>query len=383
MKINKLMSIAIVAIMLSVSFAVGISVSVQAGTSFLEDTAVPWTPSFTPNDIAWNDAGTTAVVVGLELTQPGPNAYTYHAVNDTWFPLIVPDQAVNLTGVAYDGYQSNMFWLCGIYTDMSGVYYWVPASGNNYAIFDAPYSDNAYDIAVDQWGNPLVVGWWMTDMYYLDAFNGAGTWTNIKDIGGSGLSQSLMRSVCYNENEHIFYAVGDWQGARNALGANGIMFYTDAAIAPLTTAEYCYRDFSGFPETTGYLASIEWNQLYNYGLAVGSGIYKIYPGGNGTIIDDSLYLGMPRLYSDISWDTDGYEEAAIVGGIWNAASYEGSYIRYIPDNNYVSDPYFLSAISPWCVGFKPPASPKLPFIPLAGGGIVVNVQATDPFTTIT
>ena len=213
-------------------------------------------------------------------------------------------------------------------------------------------------------------------MYYLDVYNSAPDWIEITDVSAS-MSTSSVRSVTYNENDGRFYAVGDW-------GASGIMFYSDSAnTAPLMVSNNSYRDMTGFAEGTGNLASIEWNQLYDYGFAVGSGIYKIYAGGNGTVINETTDFGMPRKYNDISWDTDGWTEAAIVGEASTGSIYESHYYRYVPSQNYLSEGYYLGTDPSWTVGFKPPASPKFPMIPMAGGGFKIMVAMQDVSTTIT
>ncbi|MCK5038652.1 MAG: hypothetical protein KAS16_06085, partial [Thermoplasmata archaeon] len=42
--------------------------------------------SFTPRDVAWNTAGTMAVVVGYDSAN-GPNSYAFWPGNETWYPL--------------------------------------------------------------------------------------------------------------------------------------------------------------------------------------------------------------------------------------------------------------------------------------------------------
>ena len=62
---KKIFSIAIVSLMVYMSFAIGVSISVQAG-DYVEPIGTGLPAGFVPNDLVWNSAGTIAVVVGNE-----------------------------------------------------------------------------------------------------------------------------------------------------------------------------------------------------------------------------------------------------------------------------------------------------------------------------
>ena len=105
MIVKRAFVMAIAVAMLSVSFAVGISVNVQAGTDFMKGMNVPWDITFTPHDMAWNDAGDMGVVVGHNDSGAAThyNMYVYYPGNDTWFNVENPwTYEQNVTSVCWD-----------------------------------------------------------------------------------------------------------------------------------------------------------------------------------------------------------------------------------------------------------------------------------------
>ncbi|MCK5310026.1 MAG: hypothetical protein KAJ64_05205 [Thermoplasmata archaeon] len=391
MILKKSFAIATVVAMLSVSFAVGVSISVQGGTSFLESTDVPWLIEFTPNDIAWDSSGSVAIVVGTNSSAPGTNAYVYDYKGDAWHDMVQPDtymQAMN--GVCWDQVRSQ-FWLVGsvVGAETSSVYTWAPGEPNVDLLQDYPLTGNFYGVSTDTWGNPMVAGYYQ-DVYYLNV--DTTIWHNILEFDTPIIQNHILYSIDYNWNDHRFYMVGEyWLISRGSGNGYAAMYYSDPADGgPLDGAvSKIYHDDTTELAFLKYFNSINWNTPGNYALVVGSAIYKLEPGPVWTEIKEEEYIadGGDHLteYTDVSWDTDGYGEAAIVGVRWSVGNgFYSYYWRYVPSTTGLLDPLEISQIdSANCVDFKPPSSPKLPMVPMASGGIIVNVQATDPFTTIT
>jgi hypothetical protein len=129
-KMKRIIAVAIVAAMLSVSFAVGVSSNTQA--DFIDTgMAVGWGPGeFTPLDMAWNDAGTVAVVVGQYITGPSSaNVWVYDHFEESWTPLQagINSLPADMNGVCYDNV-NKLFWIVGIKgtMDTSSIYSYDP-----------------------------------------------------------------------------------------------------------------------------------------------------------------------------------------------------------------------------------------------------------------
>ncbi|MFO7619413.1 MAG: hypothetical protein R6W91_07170, partial [Thermoplasmata archaeon] len=262
----------------------------------------------------------------------------------------------------------GLFLACGDTGGLSSVYYvWphqidtlVPVAGT------PPYTFNA--IAIDHLGNILVGGNGLDTLHYYDS--GSEIWHTIPDSAGSMTAWNIA-GITFNPNDNRFYIVGDESG----LG--GVAIFTD--IAPLDGSSKCHRDQSGFPESHGSLRSVEWNHDRDYALAVGDGVYRLNPyDGNPSYTLSWTVIASPHpdnAYLDISWDTDGWNEAAIVGRNQTF----GNYWRYYDSNPQLIQGYKdpVSGTKYRTCAFKPPASPKSLLIPTPSGGIQVNVMEKD------
>ncbi|MCK5397193.1 MAG: hypothetical protein KAJ33_02965, partial [Thermoplasmata archaeon] len=150
---KKIFSIIVVSLMVCMSFAIGMSVSVQAG-DFVEPVGTGMAPSFDPTDLAWNTAGTIAVAVGLggSLT---PVCW-FNAETGVWTGITVPMNSQNYRGVDYCPL-NDVFWICADAGGPGSIYYWTPGAGGVTSPTPTLNLDLG-DVAVDDIGNPLVVG---------------------------------------------------------------------------------------------------------------------------------------------------------------------------------------------------------------------------------
>ena len=376
---KKIFAVAIVAAMIAVSFAVGISVTVQAGTEFMDDMNVPWAGyGFLPQDVAWDDAGTMAVVVGFNAST-GFNTYVYYTGDGAWKEVVNPwTYNQNITSVCWDGV-NNRYWI--------GAEYW---GSEPSALMFIPYGTETlnpseiittrsiYALASDNWGNPLIADWGFATLYYMDLTNSF-SWINIAESGGTNLGSSFIPDMDFNINDGKFYAVGD------SGSFQGIMFYTDSTLGmELTASNYFYMDISGFPATRMPFQSIDWNQNSNIALVVGVGIFEYTDPGNWMVIKDvELNEAHANLYKGVSWEPSLGEEAAIVGWIYSSGSYKTNYWRYQPDQEGLLEPEFVSTDIAWCVAYKPPGSPMWPMIPMGSGGVKIMVSMNDQTTRLT
>ncbi|MDD4308372.1 MAG: hypothetical protein PHU53_06155 [Thermoplasmata archaeon] len=384
---KKISCMAVTLFMLSVSFVMCANVPAKAGyDNFVEPLTVPWTTDFVPKDMAWNQEGDIAMVVGEAVS--GPNSWAYYPGSGTWNSIANPwTYQQNLSSVCWDNLDGR-FWIAGqpFGAEPTSVYFWDPDSGLNME-YSVELAWFATCISVDQWGNPLVFGF-ESFAYYLDVWNGAVSWTLIDHFTPFGSVRIF--GVDYNWNNHQFYAVGENFMAKGFGGFNAILLYTDSATAgPLSASNYIYASTETIHFEQEYYNSIAWNQAGNYGVAVGTTIVKINPDTTGEVwVAETFQESFRTVYYDISWDQDGYGEAAVVGlmGTFGDPSYLSAYYwRLIPNNWFISpDPCDLQyAETPWCVGFKPPSSPSYPVIPYSGGGIIIHTEAIDESTRIT
>jgi len=206
-------------------------------------------------------------------------------------------------------------------------------------------------VACDNWGNPLGVGGWgsTSNMYYFDIAND--TWFEL-DMPDSVMIN--LNSVDFNTNDYRFYAVGEYSTQSVA------MYTDDTKVVPLTNSNSSYQDSSAFM-IPGPFNGISWNQLHDYALVTSSiGLFKMGAySGNGSL-SWSIVDTVPC--NDIAWDIDGWNEAAIVGGISGDPSYT-YYWGYYDSNPTLILGYTAEEEPYQCVSIKPPASPKLVFIP--------------------
>jgi uncharacterized repeat protein (TIGR03803 family)/parallel beta-helix repeat protein len=267
--------------------------------------------------------------------------------------------------VAWDNVYRR-FWICGDYsgTSRSTIYY-IPETAPTTMIpfFPIPYGFTA--LAVDHFGNLLIAGNNLPGTLYIegDSINAINLYAHIFSVeeAGSGTMNGWnITSITFNPNDNRFYFVGNVMG----MGA-GIAFFTD--MAPLTDASNCYLDTSSFMNSPGIggLKSISWNPMRGYALAVGDGVYRLnqWDGNPGHALTWSTVKAplAGTSYYDISWDSDGWVEAGIVG----QSGTFGKYWRYYHTNPTLLDGYtssFPMTKYKTCA-MKPPSSPKWLIIP--------------------
>jgi len=360
MEIRKLMSIAIAFGMLAVSFAMVTPQNAKA--DFIEVLAgVPWGPTFTPRDIAFSDDGHYAVMVGQETTA-GTNVWGWNGFTNSWYMISGAPMAQTMTSVCYYA-GSDIFVMCGDSGGSNTVYYL--NTGFN-MLNPLGHSTAANAIAVDGTGNILVGG--ATTMYSYDWVS----WSP-HTLG----SPYTVRSITFNVLDQRFYVAAYDSGASKAA-----LFYSDAA--PLTGGSVINPAI--MPISVPDIRSIDWNPASgrNYGLAVGTGVYKINPyEGNATFTMKVIEPASPfETFYDVAWDIDGWNEAAIFGQ--NVTMNQAVYYRYYHTNPTLILGFQDPAIALYaCGGIKPPGSPKFAFAPAAGGGIMAHIQAFDQSTRLT
>jgi hypothetical protein len=268
------------------------------------------------------------------------------------------------------------FWMCGnapggMPATGSTVYKLEPSKNltlqkvSTYPKYGMHYEFSA--LALDDLGNPLVVGdfqpWWF---YY----NG----TDWCQYGAAGVGNYCFFGVDYNPNDKRFYAVG------YDMSSQGACWYSEPS--PLYEGFLCYPDLSTFPANHDEFNSIAWNHLYNYGMVVGvGGVYIVDPIENSTSLN---WLAKEEYninsYYDCDWDTDGWNEAGMVG---TNNSGDACYWRYYHTNPHVLYGHSITPPSEFhCCAFKPPSSPKWLFIPYNGGGWRANILENDQSSEI-
>ncbi|MDD4308417.1 MAG: right-handed parallel beta-helix repeat-containing protein, partial [Thermoplasmata archaeon] len=86
---GKIFAFCTVAAMISVSFAMCISMEAKA-LEFVDSTTIdaPWTSSFTPLDSAWDSSGTQCIVVGNDTSRIQPSAWYYNEPLNEWAPIL-------------------------------------------------------------------------------------------------------------------------------------------------------------------------------------------------------------------------------------------------------------------------------------------------------
>lgn len=224
-----------------------------------------------------------------------------------------------------------------------------------------------FALAVDDIGNPLCAGQGISNLYYFDGSN----WNTIN--GGIDLTSYSFSGLDFNPNDRRFYATG-----------MDFMFYTDTV--PLIYGESkCYL-FNHFPNYGGSMNSdLAWNELYDYGLLGGDTyLIKVWPYGeysNGTVRYELINENVQDHYYDISWDTDGWDEAGITGSTSGAKAYW----RYYNTNPQLLEGFVggVGSGTYYTCAMKPPASPKWLFIPIGGGSIRANIMEKDESHDIT
>ncbi len=270
---------------------------------------------------------------------------------------------------------NDTFWLVG---DEAGggvtcVYKVVPDISLNLIDMGKNTASPLTSIACDDNGNPLAVGHNQPSMYYYDTQ--ATAWYNV-----AGNMDCDFEGVDYNPNDGRFYVAG-----YNGNWAWNVVYYTDPGPLNNGTSSSYYYQSTDLTADCSFQA-IAWNDLYDYGLVVGDEgtILKVWPfdhNGNGTMHYEDISINWLDYYYDVSWDTDGWNEAGIVGS--DSMGWDGLYYRYYHSNPEIilghdsNDGSYYRACA-----MKPPSSPKWLFIPTAGGGIKANIQALDQSSTV-
>jgi hypothetical protein len=360
MNTKRLISIAIAFSMLAVSFAMVAPQKAEAG--FIQTgVGVPWAGTFTPKDMAWDDTGKYGVVVGQE-TSAASNVWAYNDYTKIWQGVITGSSTLQiLNSVTWD--QATLsFWICG---DLTGsplrTLHMLPRGSNvaNAPPGTAPIGTIWNTIEASNAGI-ILIGGNSGSMY---AYNPVGMSWYPYAAG----TMWAMKSITYNTFNGRFY-IAAYDGA----GLKAGLLYSSPA--PLTGSSTIS------PASTpliSVLNSIDWNPVENYGLAVGNGVYKV----NSTFVWTTIKAPSTSTFFDVAWDANGWNEAAIFGA--NNVT-KGIYCRYYHTNPTITLAYTdLSAGTPYyCGSIKPPASPKIVFIPFSGG-IAANIQEFDQSTRIT
>lgn len=273
--------------------------------------------------------------------------------------------------VAWDQVHQR-FWICGEFSpDSLSTFYYIPVGTPTtmVPIQAPPYTFTA--LAADNLGNLMIGGNDLPSVFYYVPASENGY--SVDEYGTGSMYGWNITSITFNPNDSRFYFVGNVENMNV-----GIAFYSDTV--PLTAASYCYLDTSDFMNMPGIggLRSIAWNPTANYALAVGDGVYRVnqYDGNPSHELSWSI-ISAPqagRSYYDVSWDSDGWNEAGIVGT--NSGS--GTYWRYYNTNPHLLDGYTSLAVGnyPTCA-MKPPASPKWLILLGSGEGVRVNISEKD------
>ena len=231
-------------------------------------------------------------------------------------------------------------------------------------------------IAADNLGNVLIGGNDLDAMYYYDGVDGH----EVTEIGTGKMWGWNITSISFNPNDDRFYIVGNIMNQDK-----GVAFFTDEVPLNSGSAK-CYKDSSSFMNSPGPagLKAIAWNPTTDYGLAVGDGVYRLdpYDGNPGY----ELYwteIGAPTAgtqYSDVSWDTDGWNEAGIAGD----DNTNGAYWRYYHSNPQLQNGYTngIAGTEYTTCAMKPPSSPKWLLVVGPSGGLQVNIEELDQSTDL-
>ncbi|MCK4757055.1 MAG: hypothetical protein KAS67_01245, partial [Thermoplasmata archaeon] len=282
------------------------------------------------------------------------------------------------TSVAWDDLNGRFWLTCEVSADAASTVYYVPVGtpSTMVPIMAPPITFTA--VGADNLGNILIAGDNLDQMFYYNpsADNG---WP-VTEIGTDKMWGWNITSITFNSNDGRFYLVGNLMNQDK-----GVAFHTDTVPLDSGVAK-CYKDTSAFmnsPEP-GALKSIAWNPTRNYALVVGDGVYRVsqYDGNPGYELSWTE-VSAPSAgitYSDVSWDTDGWNEAGISGD----DNTFGSYWRYYHTNPILQDGFTngTAGTSYSTCAMKPPSSPKWLLVLGASGGLQVNIQELDQSTDV-
>jgi parallel beta-helix repeat protein len=295
---------------------------------------------------------------------------TWHMSEGETYPLFIwqplpPASAIHygMNSVIWDDI-GERFWLCGETGGDSTVYYIDPQQSTTVSVpvAGAPLT-SLTSIASDNLGNILVGGTSGDTLHYYDGSN----WQVIYSENPVGFEALAMD---FNPNDGRFYLAG-YEDSPAVMA----FYYTNQV--PLIGGGTFYRyDAPGLTADV-LMRSIAWNDLHDYGIAVGDGgqAVKVWPYsylGDGTMHYQNITSPVTNEFYDISWDTDGWNEAAIVGRNQTF----GNYWRYYDSNPRLiqgrTDP--TSGTLYRTCAFKPQSSAKWVLIPHSGGGVKINVE---------
>lgn len=329
----------------------------------------------------WNDhIGADADLDGMIDT---PRTIDGIAGVSDWFPWNRIDgwsmPYTTFRNVIWDNV-NDRFWLCGdVSSAAESELYYITAADPTVMIpipTGTPQSFTA--MASDTLGNILIGGNNLQYIYYYVPSTQMGY--PVSESGTGKMYGWNITGMTYNPNDSRFYIVGNMMGEDKA-----VAFAT--AAGPLTgSPSYCYIDISSLLNSPGIgtLRSIEWNPDRDYALAVGDGVYRLDEWwGTGNPLSWSV-IQEPQagiVYNDISWDSDGYVEAGIVG----REGFSGKYWRYYHTNPTLLEGYTstLPFSNYWTCAMKPPSSPKWLIIPAYGEISRINLEEKDESGTIT
>ncbi len=271
---------------------------------------------------------------------------------------------------------NERFWMCGEYSTnaASSIYYVQNGSFDAMVPIEAP-TITFTALEPDNLGAILLGGNNLDAMYYYDGDNGH----EVTEIGTTKMWGWNITDIAFNPNDDRFYVVGNQMNQDK-----GVAFHTDEVPLDSGSAN-CYLDTSTFINTPpGKLKAIDWNPVRDYALVVGDGIYRmdIYDGNPGYELTwteiEAASAGIT--FSDVSWDSDGWNEAGISGD----DSTFGTYWRYYHTNPNLQNGFTNSTAGTeyTTCAMKPPSSPKWLLLLGGAGGLQINIEELDQSSTV-
>ncbi|MCK4757052.1 MAG: hypothetical protein KAS67_01230, partial [Thermoplasmata archaeon] len=334
------------------------------------------------NDVAWNTAGTLALVVGTDSNANGQNAAWYYPDVNTWTYLTNYPYAAGYTLNACEWCEFlGFFYMVGEARGGSNTAFFINP-GDRFTVYElqtGPGSPtNAMsDIAVDIFGNGLAVG--ANDQVYF-FWNNGGSWSTVSD-GDDALPAGDYCDVGWESAYQRFYIVGETTG-----GGSAMITFTDQIPDPITVPSWHYNylpaELGNYPE----LYSIAWNNDPNLPIA---DRYALV-GGNDVLVGikpvdlgGQFYAGTsyPLGYYDyIAWDESTWNEATIIsnrGGISTLYQFMNSSKNVVLLDTLGAGDQFTA------VDYRMPQSPGWGFVVGNVAGYQLNTNAFHSDTTVT